>query len=189
MGRAAQRESRRGLARVGEIFGKLRPAGWEAGEFKRTLTPFKKIDPKDVEKTEEEIGEIFALFKAFVAQQRPQLDIDKIATGETWFGEDAIERSLADSLQTYDDVLLELHTSGVELYSVTYKKPAESPLAKLGLGSSAAAHPAGGNSWLTRVVAAAMGLPLGQPQMPHSFAANAVAAPAQLQPQFRDPRF
>merc|ERR1740136_335359 len=75
-----------------------------AGEFKRTLTPFEKIDP--------EIGEIFALFKGFVGKQRPQLDIDKIATGETWFGEDAIERNLADALQTYDDLLLELHSSG-----------------------------------------------------------------------------
>ena len=35
----------------------------QAGEFKRTLTPFKKIDRKDVEKTEQEIGEIFSLFK------------------------------------------------------------------------------------------------------------------------------
>ena len=29
-----------------------------AGEFKRTLTPTKKLDPKDVKKTEKEIGEI-----------------------------------------------------------------------------------------------------------------------------------
>merc|ERR1740136_433952 len=138
-----------------------------AGEFKRTLTPFKKIDPKDVEKTEQEIGEIFALFKGFVGKQRPQLDIDKIATGETWFGEDAIERNLADALQTYDDLLLELHTSGVEIYSVAYKMPAESTLAKLGIGSAAAA-PATAN-WLTRVVAAAIGVPLGQPQTPYSY--------------------
>merc|ERR1740136_373839 len=131
-----------------------------AGEFKRTLTPFEKIDP--------EIGEIFALFKGFVGKQRPQLDIDKIATGETWFGEDAIERNLADALQTYDDLLLELHSSGVEIYSVAYKMPAESTLAKLGIGSAAAAAPATGN-WLTRVVAAAIGVPLGQPQSPYSY--------------------
>ena len=139
-----------------------------AGEFKRTLTPFKKIDPKDVEKTEQEIGEIFALFKGFVGKQRPQLDIDKIATGETWFGEDAIERNLADALQTYDDLLLELHSAGVDIYSVEYKMPAESTLAKLGIGSAAAAAPATGN-WLTRVVAAAIGVPLGQPQSPYSY--------------------
>ena len=145
-----------------------------AGEFKRTLTPFKKIDPKDVEKTEQEIGEIFALFKGFVGKQRPQLDIDKIATGETWFGEDAIERNLADALQTYDDLLLELHADGFDVYSVAFKLPDESPLAKFGIGAAAAAAPATGN-WLTRVVAAAIGVPLGgqplgQPlQTPYSY--------------------
>ena len=38
------------------------------------------------------------LFKGFVAQNRPSLDIDKIATGETWFGPDALERNMADPL-------------------------------------------------------------------------------------------
>ena len=40
------------------------------------------------------------LFKGFVAQNRPSLDIDKIATGETWFGPDALERNMADPLDT-----------------------------------------------------------------------------------------
>ena len=47
----------------------------------------------------EEIGEVFDLFKGFVARHRPQLDIEAVATGETWYGEDALERKLADSLQ------------------------------------------------------------------------------------------
>jgi ClpP class serine protease len=153
-----------------------------AGEFKRTLTPFKKIDPKDVAKTEEEIGEIFALFKSFVGKQRPQLDIDSVATGETWFGEDALERQLADKLQTYDDLLLELHTSGVEIFAITYRKPDDSPLAKLGIGVSADAPTT--RNWLTRVVAAAVGLPL-----PHADYSAMAVAPSRNEPQFRDPRF
>ena len=136
------------------------------------------------------MGEIFSLFKSFVGEQRPQLDIDKIATGETWFGQDAIERQLADSLQTFDDTLLELHTSGIEIYSVTYAKPPDSPLAKI-VGASAAAggHPAGlpGN-WLTRGIAAAMGLPIHQ--HPQSQMMIPYAAPPELQPhQLRDPRY
>ena len=103
-----------------------------------------------------------------MGKQRPQLDIDKIATGETWFGADAIERNLADKLQTYDDLLLELHSAGVDIYSVAYKMPTESPLAKFGIGSAATATPATGN-WLTRAVAAAIGVPLGQPQTPYSY--------------------
>lgn len=152
-----------------------------AGEFKRTLTPTKKLDPKDVKKTEKEVGEIFALFKGFVGKQRPQLDIDKIATGETWFGEDAIERNLADKLQTYDDLLLELHSAGVDIYSVSFKRPAKLSLVdKLGMASSAADAdadaraadaPATGN-WLKRVVAAAVGVPLGRPQSPYSYSGD-----------------
>jgi len=32
---------------------------------------------------------------------------DQVATGETWFGEDALARKLCDELKTVDDVLLE----------------------------------------------------------------------------------
>ena len=176
------------ITQIPNVYERLKKEGVEfatvtAGEFKRTLTPFKKLDRKDVEKTEEEVDEIFTLFKSFVAAQRPQLDIDKIATGETWFGRDAIERNLADSLQTFDDTLIELHTAGVEIYSVTFLKPDESPLAKLGVGSSTS-NSAPGN-WIARVLAAAIGLPL-----PHSHATYSGAVPAsERQPHFRDPRF
>ena len=163
-------------------------AGSRAGEFKRTLTPFKKVDPKDVAKTKEEIGEIFALFKSFVAEQRPQLDIDKVATGETWFGTDAIERSLADALQTFDDHLLELAEGGVDIYTVTYKKPDDTPLGRLGIGSSAAVTSYGAlpGNWVTRVLAAAFGMPLALPpaQLPYP-----ASQPQQQPPHFRDPRF
>ena len=75
------------ITSVPNVYERLKKEGVEyqtitAGEFKRTLTPFKKVDPKDVKKTEEEIGEIYALFKSFVGKQRPQLDINAVATGE-----------------------------------------------------------------------------------------------------------
>ena len=75
------------ITSVPNVYERLKKEGVEyqtitAGEFKRTLTPFKKVDPKDVKKTEEEIGEIYALFKSFVGKQRPQLDINAGATGE-----------------------------------------------------------------------------------------------------------
>ena len=111
-----------------------------------------------MEKTKEEVGEIFRLFKDFVHEQRPQLDIDKVATGETWFGTDAVDRNLADALQTFDDVLLELHGSGIEVYSVAYKAPEDSPLSRLKVGSSAFGVPAApATNWATRLLAAALG--------------------------------
>jgi serine protease SohB len=57
-----------------------------AGKYKRTITPTKKIEAKDVEKSKADIEDVLTLFKTFVGQQRPQLDIDNVATGETWLG-------------------------------------------------------------------------------------------------------
>ena len=70
---------------------------------------------EDLAKTESDIKEIFALFKTFVKGQRPSLDIEKVATGETWFGQDALDRHLCDELRTFDDVKLDLFEAGAEV--------------------------------------------------------------------------
>ena len=69
------------------------------------LTPTKEITKEDLKKPEEDIGEIFELFRGWVAQNRPQLDIDAVATGETWFGPAALEMGLCDEIRTVDDLL------------------------------------------------------------------------------------
>jgi len=45
------------------------------------------------------------LFKDFVREHRPSLDIDKVATGEHWFGTTAKDLGLVDEIQTSDDYL------------------------------------------------------------------------------------
>jgi len=57
--------------------------------------------------SKEDVEGILTLFKAYVAKNRPSLDIDKVATGETWFGDDAVELGLCDELKTKDDVFIE----------------------------------------------------------------------------------
>jgi ClpP class serine protease len=52
-----------------------------AGEYKRTLTPFKKVDPKDVAKTKAEIDEIFSLFKGFVAKKAQGHQVGRVELG------------------------------------------------------------------------------------------------------------
>jgi serine protease SohB len=94
-----------------------------AGKFKRTLTPTKKATKEDIDKTKQDIEQILVLFKNFVASNRPQLDIDNVATGETWFGPDALKNKLVDELVTADDKLLELRNVGCELLSVKYDDP------------------------------------------------------------------
>ncbi len=85
-----------------------------AGEFKRTLTLFGENTEKGREKFCQDLNEAHLLFKHFVQQQRPSLDIDKIATGEHWFGLQAKERGLVDTIGTSDDFLI----TAMEKYEV-----------------------------------------------------------------------
>ncbi len=73
-----------------------------AGEYKRTLTMFGENTDKGREKFVEELEETHDLFKSFVSANRPALDIAKVATGEVWYGQNALEEGLVDELQTSD---------------------------------------------------------------------------------------
>jgi len=77
-----------------------------AGEYKRTLTMLGENTDKAREKFKQDLDVIHASFKAFVVQQRPQLVIDKVATGEYWLALQAKELGLVDALQTSHDYLL-----------------------------------------------------------------------------------
>ena len=76
-----------------------------AGEHKRTLTLFGKNTDKGREKFIEELNETHELFKEYVAQRRPNIDINKIASGEIWFGSRARELSLVDEISTSDEYI------------------------------------------------------------------------------------
>lgn len=76
-----------------------------AGDYKRTLTLFGENTDKDREKFKEELEDTHKLFKEFVKDNREQVDIDKIATGEHWYGKRAIDLNLVDELITSDDYL------------------------------------------------------------------------------------
>jgi serine protease SohB len=73
-----------------------------AGEYKRTLTMFGENTDKGREKFVEELEETHSLFKNFVSTNRPALDIAKVATGEVWYGQKAIEEGLIDEILTSD---------------------------------------------------------------------------------------
>eukprot|EP00985_Skeletonema_marinoi_P028065 scaffold23914_cov138-Skeletonema_marinoi.AAC.1 len=117
-----------------------------AGKYKRTVTPTKKVTKEDIKKSTEDINEIFNLFKSFVASQRPQLDIENVATGDTWFGEDALARGLCDELATADDVLLDFVDKGYDLYEVAYD-PTPVGAGAFSLPRSSSADKAGMNGW------------------------------------------
>jgi len=82
-----------------------------AGEFKRTVTMFGENTEKGKEKFIEELDETHVLFKNFVSEHRPSLDLSKVATGEHWFGTKALELGLVDTIQTSDDYLQNISKS------------------------------------------------------------------------------
>merc|ERR1712087_740021 len=74
------------ISEVPNVYERLKEEGIQfqtvtAGKFKRTLTPTKKITKDDIAKSKEDIEEIFRLFKGWVEQNQPQLNIDEVATG------------------------------------------------------------------------------------------------------------
>lgn len=90
-----------------------------AGEFKRTVTMFGENTGEAKAKFREEIEDIHALFKDFIVQHRPDVDIVKVATGESWPGTRALERNLVDELKTSDDYLLE-NSKHADIYEISY---------------------------------------------------------------------
>lgn len=78
-----------------------------AGQYKRTLTLFGENTDEGRRKMQQEIDETHILFKNFVAQNRPIVPIDRLSTGETWYGTRAKEIQLIDEIITSDDYLLE----------------------------------------------------------------------------------
>lgn len=78
-----------------------------AGEFKRTLTTFGEITQKGKDKVQEDVETIHDIFKQWVKDHRPSVDIDKIATGETWVAMQAKERYMVDEIKTSDECIID----------------------------------------------------------------------------------
>lgn len=91
-----------------------------AGEYKTTLTMLGKPTDKAREKFKEELEDTHKLFKQFVKDNRPSVDIDKLATGEHWYGSQCIELKLADELITSDDYIINA-CKEKDVFEVSYK--------------------------------------------------------------------
>ena len=79
-----------------------------AGQYKRTLTLLGENTEEGRQKFREDLNDTHQLFKSFVQQMRPTLDIDQVATGEHWYGTQALEKGLVDLVETSDELLLGL---------------------------------------------------------------------------------
>lgn len=93
-----------------------------AGRYKRTLTMLGKNTDEGREKFKQDLEDTHDLFKRFVSSQRPQLDIDAIATGDTWYGSEAVDNQLIDLVMTSDAYLVSQYAEA-DVVQVAYKQP------------------------------------------------------------------
>lgn len=91
-----------------------------AGDYKRTLTLFGENTTHGREKFKQELEETHQLFKAFINENRPKLDIDQVATGEHWYGRQALNLGLVDEIKTSDDLIVQA-VETKDVYSVKYE--------------------------------------------------------------------
>lgn len=93
-----------------------------AGKHKRPVSLLGEIHEEGRAKLKEQVDETHQLFKRFVQEMRPSLDVEAVATGEHWYGTRAVELGLADALSTSDDYLLEQSRMS-RVFEVTCARP------------------------------------------------------------------
>lgn len=103
-----------------------------AGEFKRTLTTFGEITQKARDKVQEDVDTIHDLFKNWVKDHRPAVDLAQIATGETWVGMQAKDLQLVDEISTSDECIVAACDEH-KVYEVEYviREPVHERLSKV----------------------------------------------------------
>lgn len=88
-----------------------------AGPHKRTLTVLGKNTKAGRHKAQEEIDLLHELFKQFILDHRAHLDMDQVATGEHWYGKQALDLQLIDAIGTSEDYLLRASET-CDLYAI-----------------------------------------------------------------------
>lgn len=92
-----------------------------AGEYKRTMTFLGENTEKGKRKFQENLDSIHQLFKQFVVDNRPNLDIESVATGDFWFGTQALDLGLVDEITTSDDLILQaINNQELDVLEVKY---------------------------------------------------------------------
>ena len=93
-----------------------------AGEYKTTLTMLGKNTDKARAKFKEELEDTHTLFKNFVSSNRSVVEIDKIATGEYWYGTQALDLKLIDKVSTSDSYILD-NLENKDIYQISHEYP------------------------------------------------------------------
>ena len=90
---------------------------FHAGEFKLTVTMLGENTDEGRAKLQDQLDNVHRLFREFVTEHRPALDVGRVATGEYWHGRDALDLGLVDEIRTSDDYLYEASREA-DLYQI-----------------------------------------------------------------------
>lgn len=93
-----------------------------SGEHKRTLTLLGENTEDGRTKVEEDLKAIHNQFKQTIKKYRSDLDIDEIGTGETWLGDQALEKGLVDRIGTSDEEI-QNKVNDFQVIQVSWDKP------------------------------------------------------------------
>ncbi|TDO99504.1 protease SohB [Marinomonas balearica] len=120
-----------------------------AGKYKRTLTVIGENTEEGRDKFKQDLEDTHVLFKDFVASQRSVLDIESVATGETWYGSQAVENKLIDEVTTSDSYIVGQYEKA-DVFKVEYTEP-KSVAERLGLSVLSAVETKA-TGWFSRVL-------------------------------------
>ncbi len=95
---------------------------YTAGQHKTTVSLLAEITPEKEIKFKEMLQATHELFKNHIKQFRPQLDFDKVATGEYWYGSQALALGLVDEISTSQEFLLKKYKTHKILFLKSEKK-------------------------------------------------------------------
>lgn len=92
-----------------------------AGEYKSTLSVIGKNSEEGRAKFIKSLENTHKLFKDFIKENRPHVDINTIATGEYWYGYDALNLNLIDKIQTSDEYIME-KLADSNIYEISFNE-------------------------------------------------------------------
>ena len=95
---------------------------YTAGKHKRTVGLFSEIKKDGEEKLKQELATTHQYFKQLVKEHRKEVDIETLATGEFWYGQQALELKLVDAIMTSEEFLWSKQ-SDFQILEVRYVPP------------------------------------------------------------------
>ena len=93
-----------------------------SGEYKKNINMFGKNTEEGRKKMQEDLDTIHSAFIELVKNKRPNINIQKISTGEFWLATQAKKLGLIDKIMTSEDYLSSLYADNKKVFLVQYEK-------------------------------------------------------------------